>query len=100
MDAFIEERLLPAETREPPHPCPRCGSGSIMPVYSMSCAALQFARTLFFGDFSEGSAMSVEIGLNLEYIRCEDKPFEEAVSRASAIGYRYVEPMVHNGREL
>lgn len=44
--------------------------------------------------------MSIEIGLNLEFIRCEDKPFAEGVARAAAIGYRYVEPMVHDGREL
>jgi sugar phosphate isomerase/epimerase len=44
--------------------------------------------------------MSIEAGINLEYIRCEDKPFEAGVARAAALGYRYVEPMVHNGREL
>jgi sugar phosphate isomerase/epimerase len=44
--------------------------------------------------------MSIEPGINLEYIRCEDKPFEAGVARAAALGYRYVEPMVHNGREL
>ncbi len=44
--------------------------------------------------------MSLEIGINLEFIRCEDKPFDAAVARAAALGYRFVEPMVHNGREL
>ena len=44
--------------------------------------------------------MNIEIGLNLEYIRCEDKPFPEAVRRAAELGFRYVEPMVHDGREL
>lgn len=44
--------------------------------------------------------MSIEVGLNLEYIRCEDQPFETAVARAAEMGYLYVEPMVHNGREL
>jgi sugar phosphate isomerase/epimerase len=44
--------------------------------------------------------MSIEIGINLEFIRCEDKPFETGVARAAALGYKYVEPMVHNGREL
>jgi sugar phosphate isomerase/epimerase len=38
--------------------------------------------------------------VNLEFIRCEDKPFEEGVRRAAKLGFRYVEPMVHNGREL
>lgn len=44
--------------------------------------------------------MAIEIGVNLEFIRSEDKPFEEGVNRAAQLGYRWVEPMVHNGREL
>lgn len=44
--------------------------------------------------------MPIDPGLNLEFIRCEDKPFEEGVRRAAGIGYRLVEPLVHNGREL
>ncbi len=44
--------------------------------------------------------MSIEIGINLEYIRSDDKPFAVGVERAAAMGYRFVEPMVHNGREL
>ncbi len=44
--------------------------------------------------------MPIEPGLNMEFIRCEDKPFAEGVRRAAEIGYRVVEPMVHNGREL
>jgi sugar phosphate isomerase/epimerase len=44
--------------------------------------------------------MSIEPGLNMEFIRCEDKPFDEGVRRAAEIGYRFLEPMVHNGREL
>jgi sugar phosphate isomerase/epimerase len=44
--------------------------------------------------------MSIEPGVNMEFIRSEDKSFEEGVRRAAAIGYRVVEPMVHNGREL
>ena len=44
--------------------------------------------------------MSIGIGLNMEFIRCEDKPFAEGVARAAELGYAYVEPMVHDGREL
>lgn len=44
--------------------------------------------------------MPIEPGINLEFIRCEDKPFEAGVARAAQIGYAWVEPMVHNGREL
>jgi sugar phosphate isomerase/epimerase len=42
----------------------------------------------------------MEIGVNMEFIRSEDKPFEEGVKRAAQLGYGWVEPMVHNGREL
>ena len=40
------------------------------------------------------------IGINLEFVRHEDKPFEWGVRKAAALGYAYVEPMVHWGREL
>lgn len=42
----------------------------------------------------------VQIGLNAEFSRSSDKPFEWAVEKAAAIGYRHFEPMVHFGREL
>jgi sugar phosphate isomerase/epimerase len=42
----------------------------------------------------------MDIGVNMEFVRSEDKSFEAGVERASRIGYRFVEPMVHNGREL
>ncbi|UCF39320.1 MAG: sugar phosphate isomerase/epimerase [Acidobacteriota bacterium] len=44
--------------------------------------------------------MKISPGVNLEFIRCEDKPFAEGVWQAAQLGYRYVEPMVHLGREL
>lgn len=44
--------------------------------------------------------MSIEIGVNMEFIRVEDRPFAAGLERAARIGYKYVEPMVHNGREL
>ncbi len=43
---------------------------------------------------------SVGLGINLEFVRHEDKPFEWAVEKAAELGYEYVEPMVHWGREL
>ncbi|MBI2435440.1 MAG: sugar phosphate isomerase/epimerase [Candidatus Hydrogenedentes bacterium] len=42
----------------------------------------------------------VGIGINLEYVRHEDKPMEWGVEKAARLGYEYVEPMVHWGREL
>jgi sugar phosphate isomerase/epimerase len=44
--------------------------------------------------------MGMEIGVNMEFIRHEDKSFREGVERAAQIGYRIVEPLVHTGREL
>lgn len=42
----------------------------------------------------------VHIGLNAEFSRSSDKPFEWAVEAAANMGYRWFEPMVHFGREL
>jgi len=44
--------------------------------------------------------MDIEIGVNMEFIRSEDKSFAEGLRRAAGLGFRVVEPMVHNGREL
>jgi len=43
---------------------------------------------------------NVFIGLNTEFSRSSDKPFEWAVEEAAEMGYEYIEPMVHFGREL
>ena len=43
---------------------------------------------------------NIKIGINLEFVRHEDKNFEWAVRKAAELGYEYVEPMVHWGREL
>ena len=42
----------------------------------------------------------IGLGVNMEYVRTEDKPFEWGVEKAAELGYEYVEPMVHWGREL
>ena len=42
----------------------------------------------------------ISIGVNLEFVRHDDKPFEWGVAKAAELGYEYVEPMVHLGREL
>lgn len=44
--------------------------------------------------------MSIHVGINMEFIRHEDKAFAAGLERAAQIGFHYVEPMVHNGREL
>lgn len=42
----------------------------------------------------------IRFGINLEFVRHEDKSFEWGVKKAAELGYEYVEPMVHWGREL
>jgi len=42
----------------------------------------------------------IYLGINLEFVRHADKPFEWAVQKAAELGYTHVEPMVHWGREL
>ena len=44
--------------------------------------------------------MSIEVGLNMEFVRRSEKPFAVGVEWAAKMGYKYVEPMVHTGREL
>ena len=43
---------------------------------------------------------NISLGINLEFVRHDDKPFEWGVEKAAELGYEYVEPMVHWGREL
>jgi sugar phosphate isomerase/epimerase len=42
----------------------------------------------------------VLLGVNMEFVRHHDKPFAWGVAKAAEIGYQYIEPMVHLGREL
>lgn len=42
----------------------------------------------------------ISIGINMEYVRHEDRPFEWGVRMAAELGFTHVEPMVHWGREL
>lgn len=42
----------------------------------------------------------ISVGLNAEFSRSSDKPFEWAVEKTAEIGFEYMEPMIHFGREL
>ncbi len=42
----------------------------------------------------------IYLGVNMEFVRSADKPFEWGVDKAAELGYEFVEPMVHWGREL
>lgn len=44
--------------------------------------------------------MTIKIGVNMEFVRHHDMSFEAGVAKAAEIGYEYIEPMVHLGREL
>ncbi len=43
---------------------------------------------------------TIGLSVNMEFVRHEDKSFEWGVRKAAELGYGYVEPMVHLGREL
>ena len=43
---------------------------------------------------------AIHLGMNLEAIRRHEKPFEWGVEKAAELGFEYIEPMVHWGREL
>jgi sugar phosphate isomerase/epimerase len=42
----------------------------------------------------------IQFGVNMEFVRHDDKSFEWGVEKAAEFGYAFVEPMVHWGREL
>jgi sugar phosphate isomerase/epimerase len=42
----------------------------------------------------------VRLGINMEFVRHHDMSFAKGVAKAAEIGYEYIEPMVHLGREL
>lgn len=43
---------------------------------------------------------NLSICVNMEFVRQADKNFEWGIEKAAALGYAYVEPMLHWGREL
>jgi sugar phosphate isomerase/epimerase len=43
---------------------------------------------------------NVSFGANMEFVRHADKSFEWGMAKAAELGFEYVEPMVHMGREL
>ncbi len=42
----------------------------------------------------------IQIGINMEFVRHHDLPFSAGVEKAAKLGYKFIEPMVHWGREL
>lgn len=42
----------------------------------------------------------IGLGINMEFVRHHDKCFEWGIEKAAELGFEYVEPMVHWGREL
>lgn len=42
----------------------------------------------------------ISLGINMEFVRHDDKSFEWGVDKAAELGYKFIEPMIHWGREL
>jgi sugar phosphate isomerase/epimerase len=42
----------------------------------------------------------IQIGINMEFVRHHDMPFAAGVEKAAQLGYQFIEPMLHMGREL
>jgi len=42
----------------------------------------------------------IHIGVNMEFVRHHDMSFAAGVEKAAQLGYQYIEPMLHWGREL
>ena len=42
----------------------------------------------------------IKLGINMEFVRHHDMSFANGVKKAAEIGYEYIEPMIHLGREL
>ena len=42
----------------------------------------------------------ISIGINTEFVRHDDVSFEAAIEKAAELGFEYVEPWVHQGREM
>ena len=49
---------------------------------------------------SKNQNSMIKLGINMEFVRHHDMSFANGVKKAAEIGYEYVEPMVHLGREL
>jgi len=61
-------------------------------------AALLMPQILYSKNKMKNS--KIKLGVNMEFVRHHDKPFTWGVEKAKEIGYEYIEPMVHLGREL
>jgi sugar phosphate isomerase/epimerase len=43
---------------------------------------------------------TIQIGVNMEFVRHHDMSFAAGVEKAAQLGFKFIEPMVHMGREL
>jgi sugar phosphate isomerase/epimerase len=62
-------------------------------------AGLVISPTLLSGR-SKSNSGTIKLGINMEFVRSHDMCFIDGIKKAAEIGYEYVEPMVHLGREL
>jgi sugar phosphate isomerase/epimerase len=68
------------------------------PLFSLATAGGASANS--GKNMDQSNSGKISLGINLEFVRHEDKSFEWGIEKAAEIGYEYVEPMVHWGREL
>ncbi len=61
---------------------------------------LKFALPQYLRAERKKDMAKVSLGVNMEFVRSADKSFEWGVEKAAELGYEFVEPMVHWGREL
>ena len=67
------------------------------PMDALKVGIGKYVNTIIEG---KGEMGNISLGINMEFVRHDDKPFEWGVEKAAELGYEYVEPMVHWGREL
>jgi len=71
------------------------GVGATGAVASLGMGAIAQAQ-----EGTDRKMAKLSLGVNMEFVRHDDKPFEWGVEKAAELGYDYIEPMVHWGREL
>jgi len=76
------------------------GAGVALPVLGAAINSIKAAENTQSQTEKGNNMNKIGIGVNMEFIRSADKPFEWGVEKAAELGYEYVEPMVHWGREL
>jgi len=77
------------------------GVAASLAAAGATVSSLNAAETKAGAAPSVGSGKNkIALGVNMEFVRSADKSFEWGVNKAGELGYEYVEPMVHFGRQM